>query len=123
MDGGKTERANDRKWKENDDDVRSDVVNGIDTPQRQRRQAGTLDILIVDLVHWMALKYGERSQDCHEDKDDGEQEEADLSKDTRGKYAIVEEENGRLSEIDGELVVDLQLEEVLRNKAGQMWTI
>lgn len=67
----------------------------------------------------MALKYGESGEDGHEDEDDSEQDQADVSKDTRGKDAIVEKENGGLCQVDGELVVDLQLEEVLSTGTGQ----
>lgn len=113
VDPWKAERANDGKWKQNDYDVRGDVVDSVDTPQYERRQARACRRPVVDLMDWAALKDRDGCEDSHEYKDDGEDDEADLPEEARGKDAEVQEDNRRFGQVDGELVIDLKLEEVL----------
>jgi hypothetical protein len=70
-------------------------------------------ILGVDCRDWIALKDCESCQNDHDTHDKGEDDKADLAKETNRKDTIIEKDNRRFRKVDGDLVVDLELEEVL----------
>jgi hypothetical protein len=64
-------------------------------------------------VYRRALEDRERCEYDHEDDDDYEENEANLAEETGREDTVIQQDDRGLGQIDGQLVVDLELEEVL----------